>query len=545
MLRPLLLAALLLALPCAADEFIDFSAIKPGQQGHGLSVFSGTVPVRFDVKAIAVLANSLPGQDLLLVRCAGQDLEKTGIIAGMSGSPIYFDGKLAGALAYAWTFGKEPIAGVTPIRAMLEELKRKPSVPRSPPGLERLASPLLVSGFTPALMKALERRLGKLGLVPVMGAGSRPAGDQQPAIPVPGGAIGVELMRGDYNASAVGTITHVDGDRVLAFGHPLFGLGAMALPATGADVHVVFSSSYLSFKFASPLGSLGSLVEDRQSCIVVRKGAQPKMVPVRLRVRNSLTTREQRFAIEVVDHAKLTASMVLDAAANALDAAEASGDDLTADVRITARLRDGRELAIADRFHNGRGGPFNLESFAPFLELPDNVFEPALLSSVDAELELTPGRATAEILDAYPSVREARAGERFEVHVLVKPYGQPPRKLSVALEMPAEVAGDTLELDIDGGSGLKPDAASPEDLEGLLRRARARFRASDLVVSLDDGGRALDRRGFYIDRVPGSVGAVLGHETRPARSRVKTPTEWVLSGYASTSVGLKRQVVAR
>ncbi|MBI3893157.1 MAG: hypothetical protein HY303_16685 [Candidatus Wallbacteria bacterium] len=545
MLRLTLALALFLAVACPAADFLPVSEIKPGMKGHGLTVFSGTEPERFEAEAVAVLKNALPGQDLILVRCSGHDLEKTGIIAGMSGSPIYFDGRLAGALSYAWTFGKEPIAGVTPIASMLDDMKRSSSPASGTTGLRRLSSPLLVSGFTPTLLEALKKRVGSLGLVPVLGSGSAQPGPVPPARPVPGGAIGVELIRGDWNASAVGTITHVDGDRVLAFGHPLFGLGPVAVPATGATVHTIFSSSYLSFKFASPLGSLGSLVEDRQSCIVVRRGEEPRMVPVKLRTRNVRTGRNQVFALEVVDNAKLTPSLVLESAANALDAAEATSDDLTAEVRLRARLRDGRELELSDRFDNGRNGPFNLASFAPFLELPDNSYAPAFLASIEADLELLPGRATAEILDAYPSVRQARAGETFLVQVAVKPYGKPAQTLGVPVVMPAGAPEGLVRVDIDGGAAIAPDLARPEDLDGLLKYVQARNRATDLVVSVEEPGRVLDHRGFHISRAPGSLRAVMGSEGQIARTRVKVPTEWILSGLASTSVELKRQVVAK
>lgn len=549
----LLLVAVLLAWVrqpalAASPSIFPLSQVRPGLKGYGLTVFAGTKPERFEVEVIAVLERSLPGQDLILTRLSGHGLERTGVIAGMSGSPVYLNGRLAGAVSYGWAFSKDPIAGVTPIEAMLEERDRPApdNATVQSGGLERLATPLLVSGLGPAALARLRRRLGPLGFTPVAGAAGRSTtapGD--PVEPEAGGAVGVPLIRGDWNAVAVGTITYADRERVLAFGHPLYQLGRLRVPATGAVVHTVLASVEFSFKFASSLGAMGALVEDRQSCIVVDRGAAAPMVPVDLRVRNAATGRQQSFSLEVARHPRLTPMLLVEALAGALDAAEAAGDELTARVHLEARFGGGRTLELEDTFDCGTGGPFDAEAFLPCLTLPANAFDQAPLESSRIRMDLVPGRGTAEILGAFPARRQVLPGAEFPLQVVVKPYGQPPVTMTVPVTAPPGRDGRRLSLYVDAGSLVAPDDAPAETVEGLIRREQARARTTDLVVSVPLTGDSLRHRGRHVPHVPASVRAVFGGRRGSEELRRRSSTRWVLSGAAQTEVELRPVAVTR
>ncbi|MBC7170825.1 MAG: hypothetical protein H5U40_00270, partial [Polyangiaceae bacterium] len=317
--------------------------IRPGMRGYGLSVFRGTEPERFDVEVIDVLHGFRPDQELILVRTPHPLLDRARVVGGMSGSPIFIDGKLIGAYAYGWPNGEDPVVGVTPIRNMLAELyrpirpdafpgtspfgprPRTPSRPdqaraeppsrdvpllfpasgeagtlpdafaaldahaariarQGPLGLVPTSTPVMLGGFTDEVAQLLADKLGPLGLAPMQagGSGRRRAGATERTRPsmVPGGAMAVSLVSGDMSTSAIGTVTHVDAaGRFVAFGHPMINQGQMGLPAAAARILHVFVSKERSMKIGEALETLGTMIHDRQSGIVIDTGMRPATVP--------------------------------------------------------------------------------------------------------------------------------------------------------------------------------------------------------------------------------------------------------------------------
>jgi len=291
--------------------------VKPGMKGYALTVFHGTKPEPFDIKVVAILKQFLPKQDVILIRAEDPRVEHSGIVSGMSGSPVYIDGKLVGAIAYAWAFAKEPLGGVTPIENMLAERSRprrrspdhpeiaQADLPAEPgearglptlagggtgtePRLVRASVPLSLSGFTARTFAELTDELRPVGLVPVQAGGGGGRGTSAaasgPGRVEPGSAIGVELVRGDMNMVGTGTVTWTDGQTILAFGHPMFGIGEVYLPMVDAEIHTFMPSMAQSFKMSSPLHEVGVLMQDRSSCIVGSMEAHTSMMPVEVRV---------------------------------------------------------------------------------------------------------------------------------------------------------------------------------------------------------------------------------------------------------------------
>ncbi|MCD6496843.1 MAG: hypothetical protein J7M25_00870 [Deltaproteobacteria bacterium] len=328
---------------------IPVSQIRRGMVGYGLTVFHGTKPERFHVRVLGILPNAFPHEDLIVIMCDDPKFKHAGVAAGMSGSPIYFNGKMAGALAYGPRFAKDPLAMVTPIGNMLAELKRplhgmggvKPPAPtatfpfqrrsaravvrvrsravaladralgRSPlvdlsmtnrlmvPGAGRsvlaggirpLGLPVTVSGFDSESLGELNGMLKQYGMFAVRGgaggsAAVRRYGPQKGF--VDGGPIGVQFVRGDFTAMATGTVTAVVGKQLVAFGHPFFGNGEHYLPAVGAWIHLIVASIYSSYKMSSPLNELGSLIQDRRACIAVDERRRAPMIPLSVAVRST------------------------------------------------------------------------------------------------------------------------------------------------------------------------------------------------------------------------------------------------------------------
>ena len=310
----------------AAPEFdpatmMPVSEVQRGMTGIGKSVFQGTKIEEFGVEILGVLTAADLGGDVILARMtSGVPFDRdAGAVAGMSGSPIYIDGRLVGALALGWSFSKEPIFGITPIRQMLESLDRPKSLPEQtaesprPPALLRdreitrarvasgtdpdapafadektivlrpLSTLVSCSGFTREGMVQAGRVLARNGLQAAPGGGPMPGVDAELE---PGAAIGVQLMSGDFDMTAVGTVTYRDGDSLIAFGHPLMQLGETDLPMTSAYIHDIVPGIQSSMKMASPLVVHGRLLQDRPWSVGGAIGEPPQMVPVSIRVRD-------------------------------------------------------------------------------------------------------------------------------------------------------------------------------------------------------------------------------------------------------------------
>src|SRR5512143_2455059 len=311
-----------------ATEILPTDRILPGMRGYGISdMGDGKGIQRFDVEIIGVLRRYAPRQDLVLARVSGAGLDKSGIIAGMSGSPIYVDGKLVGALAYGWPFSKDPICGITPIQSMLdirhapagppvpiagstassvstadlmaafgtgrfrEHLDRMLSVLRPHPveSLTPLPLPVSIAGLPPgSLFERMAETAGWM-TAPSGAAAATAARASGAAEPLrPGSAVATQLLSGDMDVSATGTVTWVEGNSVLAFGHPFLSMGPVSMPMAEADVLTVLPSIYRSFKFAATGPVLGSITQDRSTGILGTFGTQAPMVPITVRISSAL-----------------------------------------------------------------------------------------------------------------------------------------------------------------------------------------------------------------------------------------------------------------
>ena len=319
----------------ADPELIHVDELKRGMKGYGLTVFTGTEPEKFSVEVVDVIRRMRPGQDAVICRIGGHDLENSGIAQGMSGSPVYFDGRLAGALSFGWSFTKGPICGMTPIKHMIEvsqESGERGSLPLStvlersfgyratlpfvpclfraampgadpaprlgravadkamPGEAKSLMLPVSCSGVSPDALRLLNAHLMPAGMLAFSGGASQAGGSRPARGPVtlaPGSAIGVRFSAGDLDISGVGTATCVYGGKVIAFGHGMFQSGAVSMPLATAVVHGFVPSTYMSFKLSSPLNTVGALEFDGRAAIVGVMGKVAPMIPIELVVHDN------------------------------------------------------------------------------------------------------------------------------------------------------------------------------------------------------------------------------------------------------------------
>jgi hypothetical protein len=570
--------------PALAIDTLRPEQLQPGMKGYGLSVFQGTKPERFEVEIIGVLKNVMPKQDMILIRMSGANLEKHKVIAGMSGSPVYINDKLIGALAYGWTFENEPLAGITPIRNMMEQLTR-PFVPPTvlasvslgsstrtpamfaPPNgpsfrdagdsdsPKPLLTPLSFGGFSPRVIERFGSSFNGFGMMPVAvgGAGSavlpRRSGDI-----AAGGSIGVQLMRGDLNMTAVGTATYVDKDRVLAFGHPFFGGGSVQAPAVLAEVHTIMSSLQRSFKMATPIAEIGAMVGDWQSCIVADTKTQARMIPLTIDAVNHDTGQAEHYNVEIMDNQTFTAQLLIVGVAQAVSAASGSSQDTTTQISVSADLGPTKAggpphtVAVTDTFFSPGGGLLNMEGLMPLVAMVNTPYGSPTVKRVAVKVEATLRRQTAEIKRAYFGKSEVERGETVPLAVVLKPFGEPEITKTIPIRVPA--ATDTmrfLTVTVLAGGAAPTDAASPDNLDDYLDVIQKGHRNTDLVALMPTTSPGMQYRGNLLKNLPASVANVLedsstGNMTPAADlQQLVEPTDWVLSGQATVRIPIRQE----
>jgi hypothetical protein len=562
--------ALLSAGSVSAVEFISPEELKPGMKGYGLSVFSGQRPERFEVEIIDVMPDIIQNRDMILFRASGMDLEKSGIIAGMSGSPVYVDDKLVGAVAYGWDFAKDPVGGITPIGEMVElwdmpsEPARKSGSGRLLPaeigksGFSPLSVPVALSAFSPGLVSIIGPALEEHGLMPVAAAGN-PASTLSPAqldsVLVPGGVIGVPLIDGDISMGAIGTITHREGDRLLAFGHPMFQAGAVEIPVSAGIIHTILPSTYSSFKLFSTTDVVGTMTQDRYPAVGCVIGPKPFMTPVHARLKSPVT--DQRYEFRTVDHPGLTPLLVGIGLAQAVFSTEGTMEEMTLTSTMTVTVEDTAEAKVRHTFAGENpADPLFRTTVSELQALTDNRIRPLTISGVDFDLEFEPGQRVLRIAAARLDRRSARPGETVGITLdLQSREGEVTHK-EIEIELPLSTPAGRLRIAIAARDSLldreairAPGLTDPGTVHGLLRLLEQTGNEDELVVAGFIPAMGLTVGDAELPSPPPSVRAVIRssnsvEDVQPtAESKLFEkgfPMDNVVSGVIETELEVRR-----
>ena len=597
------------AIAQSTPGFIHVDEIRPGMKGYGLSVFRGTEPERFDVEVIDVLHNFRPNQDLILIRTPHPLLDRARGVAGMSGSPIYLDGRLAGAYAYGWSQGTDPVVGVTPIANMLAELKRPvrldmfpgakplPNRPRAestrrppskerfaglppfrgehpvsalstiralqkqrthtqaPAGLHRATTPIMLGGLDDSVAHMLATELEPLGFVAAQSStgGSHKGGPNRFE---PGGAVAVELARGDISMTGVGTVTYVDPKgRTLAFGHPMMEAGTTGLPTATARVLHVLVSEFRSFKIAEAAQPVGALVQDRQAAIVIDPDIAPARIPVRVKVNGAEGAPKTEWRVEVASHRALTPTIVFGVIANAI---KSTAGDVT-DVIFRARSKVGIEGQGVVSLDEQGFSPMGAASPAVFSQLRmfalmeaafANVFETSRLTSVDLELDLERSREVYQIADLSVAYDEVDPGDEITIYVRLRRVDLPDTIRAVKVHIPNAAAGQTVRVTVAAGNQVPIEQPRAGSLEDLIEQTQRRYPATSLVVALQMPTRGLRFEGHVVDSLPASALNSLQlvsttENSRPFVTRSRTEIEMPQVVIGGANLALRVRKVAR
>jgi hypothetical protein len=440
----LALCAIGLATAAPDSNFFPLSDVRPGLKGSGKTVFSGTRVEEFQVEILGVLENAAPRQSIILGRLSGGPIERTGVLQGMSGSPVYIGGKLLGAVAMAFPFSKEPIAGIRPIVEMVapdfkpeRRLQARVALsdksvlrPLTPVDQSRsasdtrpveIATPVSFSGFTEATIEHFAPQLRAIGLEPRQGLSGGQSSSPPSSEPLePGSMISVQLVSGDLNMGADGTVTHIDGKRVYAFGHRFLSLGATELPFTRASVLALLPNVATSFKISASGEWLGSVTSDLTSAISGELGRRPRMVPVSISV-NGPGKRTQ-YRMNMVQDRLLSPLLVQMLVYSTIDATERTLGSGTVALRGRVEMEDVTEPLMLD---NMFAGDFNvpmqaaLSTAMPVAYALQNSLEPLRLKSIDLTLDAFAEKRQMTVEQVWPSRRVVRPGETLELNVLL------------------------------------------------------------------------------------------------------------------------------
>ena len=306
--------------------------VRPGMRGTGYTVFQGTKVEPFEAEILGVLENAGPKQSIILARLSGGPIERTGVLQGMSGSPVYIEGKLVGAVALAFSLAKEPIAGIRPFEEMIAPRAPGPNrrlLAEAAPApaawgqakLPEIVTPVSFSGFTPATIQNFAPQLRALGLEPrqgLTGGGTSPPQVGSPASLKPGSMISVQLVSGDMAVGADGTVTHIDGGKIYAFGHRFLSAGPVEMPFAGSEVLTLLPNLEVSFKISTARERLGIITQDYSTAIQGELGRTARTIPVSIGLRGIAGVSE--YKMEIVRDAALTPFLLQMVAFSAIDA---------------------------------------------------------------------------------------------------------------------------------------------------------------------------------------------------------------------------------
>src|ERR1700730_7536837 len=443
-----------------SGEILTLSQVHPGMQGYAYTIFAGDQVEKFDLEVLGIMPNFLgPKQSIILVQLRGPKVEHTGVVAGMSGSPVYLEGKLAGALSLKLgIFTKEPIAGVTPIADVLNPPVQGPSqptqspqnsaqqfsassVPNDPPSnslnnfatqqiilpagsaLEPIETPLVFSGFQASALRQFSSQLQSYGFVAAQGGTAAPRPDDSQL--KPGDMAGMVLVQGDASINSACTVTAVQADRVFLCGHPFLSLGDVQLPMARSRVVTTLSSDMASTKIVNVGGSIGTITGDHITAVTGKLGAPPTMIPLDLVL--SVAGDEKHLHFELVNHPRLTPILVALTTFNGLTQNALYGEGTTLHLSGEIQLKSHAPVQIENTFAPGDalspdGLPIALSMQNIFSRLFTNNFEAAGIERVSLRVESVPGRHSFIIESAWLEKGEAAPGETLRVRVLLRPY---------------------------------------------------------------------------------------------------------------------------
>ena len=581
-------------------QFFPLSDLKEGMRGTARTVFRGSEPEEFNVEILGIVPGAIgPKQDLIVARISGGSADRTSVFAGMSGSPVYIDGKLVGAISYSFPFSKEPLCGITPIEQMIaifehnQKENRKSQTPRavsfaelastnwqpefpknstvSSPVLsgfdansplmavagqsfQPIATPVSFSGFTQETLNKFAPQLLQVGLLPVSAAGGAaritPMKEANEKTLLGGTSVSMQLTRGDFSMAASGTVTYRDGEKIYAFGHPFLSLGTSDLPMSESHVVTVVPSIANSFKLAVPDAMVGSMTQDRATGVYGHLGQAPKMIPVRLNLQTSRNGQET-YNYEVVKDDFLTPLLLNITINNAITANERGLGDSTIELKGEVKIKGQEPIKLERRF----AGMQAVQLAGVSVAIPINVllksrFDDLEITEINLNLTSDDGSKTAEIERIALDKTQVRAGESVEVQAFVRTNGGKMFVQKVPVKIPADTPAGMLMVAVGDGNSMQQTAISqqfvPKDLTQLIKTINEIRKNDRLYVQTFRVTNGAIIGANELPNLPPSVLATLNNDRtaggfKPTVQTVLTeqeipPAEFVITGQQTLAI---------
>jgi hypothetical protein len=545
-----------------AAERMPLSDVRKGMKGYGLTVFEGTTVEKFDVEILGVLNNIGPGQNLILARVDSPVVRRAGIIAGMSGSPVFLDGKVIGALAYAWQFAREPVAGITPIDEMLRIGRVVAPTGASPAtgarprmtateligsmanmkpeaafeklvadmtahpvgtisGAKRVALPMSMSSFSQETIERFSPYLEQMGFVAVpSGASSTSATASTRTTFEPGDPVGAVLLNGDFNVAASGTVTFIEGNHVYAFGHPFLDMGEINFPMATSEVVTVLPSVASSFKFSNTGPIVGVLRQDRAAGIMGVLGEVPQMIPVDVTLNGSGPV--QNYNLNLVRHSHLSPLMLAMVADSIVANAQRAAGERTVLMESEIRVKGFDPI----RLREGWAGQQARSAIPQYLAvlsgyLMSNEFRPAEIEGISIRIHHDDELRIAKLMEASlirPDKRRISPGDTVKVRAVLKPFRGESFVETFDVRIPDNQPAGSAYLLVGSGSVMNaidftlvpPDPRTLEQVLDVIERLRP---STDLTVGLYSSGDGAVTSGVYLPNLPPSMRAVVTADT--------------------------------
>lgn len=523
----------------ADSRFFPVEDLRPGMKGTARTVFAGAEPEDFGIEILGVLPG-FPGprQSAIIAKLSGPNVAKTGVFGGMSGSPVYIDGRLVGAIAFSFPFSKEPIAGITPIKQMIDIFESggvarplpaghpravsmaqlssadwKPSFPKqfvnsasliapvsnaSPllpligQQMTPIATPVVFGGISQESLSMFAPQLVANGLLPVSGAGGAaeitPLAKATEKTLTPGTSVSVQLVRGDYSIAASGTVTFRDQNQIYAFGHPFLSLGASDMPMSESAVVTVIPNVNNSFKLSVPGAMMGSISQDRAAGVFGQLGQTPKMIPVRINLRTS-RDRSQTFSYEIANDTFLTPLLLNITVFNTISSSERVIGDSTITIKGAINVKGQEPIKLDRRFSAGNSPMLAAGSVAgPMSLLLGSGFDDVQIDGVTLDISSTDTKYAGTLERISLNKTEAHRGEKLEIQAHVRTESGKLFVQRIPLQIPEDATPGQLLVFVGDGGALQEGSASrvfvPQDLSQLVTAMNKIKKSDRLYVKL-------------------------------------------------------------